>query len=150
MKLTAIQLPVHVRVGKEELRWAAFDNYVEHVRAAQLIERLRGQNHGGICFPPGLQRLDDVSLNTWILEEDPGLIDEKGLECRADLPVSDDGVCAVQNVEEQRFEKFGVLTHALEVETLELRKGNRVFRVVEEKTKLAALCPFREPVGEQM
>src|SRR5258708_18166540 len=120
MKLTAVQLPVHVRVGKEELGWAAFDNYVEQVRAAQLIERLRGQNHGGICFPPGLQRLYDVSLNARVLEKDPSLINEKGLECRADLSVRDDGVRSMQDVKEQGFEKFGILAHPLEVETLEL------------------------------
>src|SRR5712664_2593955 len=119
MKLTAVQLPIHVRVGKEELRWAAFDNYVEHVRAAQLIERLRGQNHGGVCFPPGLQRLYDVSLNAWVLEEDPSLIDEKGLESRADLPVGDDGIRSMQDVEEKGFEKVGILAHLLEIETLE-------------------------------
>ena len=56
----------------------------------------------------------------------------------------------MQNVEEQRFEKFGVLTHPLEVETLELGKGNRVFRVVEEETELTSLRPLREAVGDTM
>src|SRR5579859_926512 len=119
MKLTAVQLPVHIGVGQEELRWAAFDNYVQQIRATQLVERLRRQNHCGICLPPRLECLHDVSLNACVLEEDPSLIDEKGLECRADLPVSDDGVCSVQDVEEQGFEEFGILAHLLEVETLE-------------------------------
>jgi hypothetical protein len=33
----------------------------------------------------------------------------------------------MQNVEEQGFQKFGILAHPLEVETLEPRKGNGVF-----------------------
>src|SRR5437762_13763294 len=99
MELTTIEVAVHVGVGEEELRWAAFDNYVEHVRAAQLVERLGGQNHGGVCFPPRLERLDDVSLNAWVLEEDPRLIDKECLECRADLPVGNDCVRAMQDVE---------------------------------------------------
>src|SRR5580692_3914990 len=150
MKLTAVQLPVHVRVGKEELRRAAFDNYVEHVRTAQLIERLGGQNHGGICFPPGLQRLHDVSLNAWVLEEDPCLIDEESFEGCADLPVGDDCVRSMQDVKEQGFEKLGILTHLLEVEALEPGERNRVFWVVKEEPELASLGPLREPVGEPM
>src|SRR5437016_3605783 len=56
----------------------------------------------------------------------------------------------MQNVEEQGFEKFGVLTHPLKVEALEPGKGNRVLRVVEEETELAGLRPFRKPVGQAM
>src|SRR2546429_2751592 len=51
---------------------------------AQFVERLRGQNHGGVCFSPGLERLHNVSLNARILQEDPGLVDEESLERRAD------------------------------------------------------------------
>src|SRR5256884_5444317 len=86
---------------------------------AQFVERLRGQNHGGVCFSPGLERLHNVSLNARILQEDPGLVDEESLERRADLAVGDDRVGAMQDVEKQRFEKLGILAQALEVEALE-------------------------------
>src|ERR1700675_4247132 len=56
----------------------------------------------------------------------------------------------MQNVEQERFENFGVLAHFLKVETLETGKGNRVFRIVEEESELAAACPLREPVGNPM
>ncbi len=127
MELPAVQLTVHVWVGQEELRWATLDNYVEDVRAAQLVERLGGQNHRGICFAPRLERLHYVSLNAWVLEEDPSLIDEESFEGCADLPVGDDRVGAMQDVEEQGFEKFRILTHPLEVETLESGERDRVF-----------------------
>src|SRR2546430_6258720 len=84
MELPTIEVAVHVRVGEEELRWAAFDNYVEHVRATQLVERLGGQNHGGVCFPPRLERLDDVSLNAWVRSEEhtSELQSQSNLVCR--------------------------------------------------------------------
>ena len=62
----------------------------------------------------------------------------------------DDGVRAMQDVEEQRFEKFRVLAHLLEVETLEAGERNRVFGVVEEETELAASRPFGERLGKSM
>src|SRR5437870_13324835 len=98
MKLARVEIPVHVGVGQEELRRAAFDDYVENVRTAQFVERLRGQNHGGVCFSPGLERLHNVSLNARILQEDPGLVDEESLERRADLAVGDDRVGAMQEI----------------------------------------------------
>ena len=75
---------------------------------------------------------------------------KKALKTWADLPVGDDGVRPMQDVEEQRFEKFGVLAHPLKVETLEPGERDRVFRVVEEKSELPAARPFREPVGNPM
>src|SRR5271169_2152474 len=56
----------------------------------------------------------------------------------------------MQDVEQERFENFGVLAHFLEVETLETGKGNRVFRIVEEESELAAACPLCEPVRNPM
>ena len=50
----------------------------------------------------------------------------------------------MQDVEEQRFQEFRVLAHALEVEALKARKRNRVLGVVEEKAELAAASPFGE------
>src|SRR6516225_3583489 len=144
VELMAVELPVHVGVGEKDLRWATFDNYVENGRAAQLIERLRGKDHGGVCFAPRLKSLDHIFLNARRLQENPRLINEESLERRADLTVRDDGIRAVQNVKEQRFQKLGILAHSLEVETLESGKRNGVHRVVKEETELARLRPLRE------
>ena len=50
----------------------------------------------------------------------------------------------MQDIEEQRFEKFRVLTHALEVEALKTGERNRVLGVVKEESELAASGPFGE------
>ena len=93
---------------------------------------------------PSLQGFDDVALNARVLQEHPGFIDEEGFENRGDLAVRDDRIRTMQNVKEQRLQKFRVLAHALEVEALEAREGNRVLDIVEEKSELAAASPLRE------
>src|SRR6266852_5573606 len=50
----------------------------------------------------------------------------------------------MQDVEEERFEEFRVLTHALEVEALKPGERNGVLGVVEEESELAASGPFGE------
>src|ERR1700686_5577154 len=150
MELPPIEVPIHIGIGQEDLGRAAFDNYIQHFRPAQLVEGLGRENHRGVGFSPGLERLDDVPLNTRILQKHPCLIYEKCLEYSTDLPVANDGVRPMQDVEQERFENFGVLGHFLEVETLETREGNRVFRIVEEESELAAACPLREPVRNPM
>src|ERR1700676_4702764 len=96
---------------------------------------------------PRLEGLDDIPLNAGILQKHPGLVDEEGFEDRGNLPVYDYGVGAMQDVEEQRFQKFRVLAHALEVEALETRERNRVLGIVEEESELPASCPFGEAAG---
>src|ERR1700722_13097244 len=150
MERPPVEVTIHVGIGEEDFRRAAFDNHIQHFRPAQLVEGLGRENHCGVCFSPRLERLDDVPLNARILQKHPCLIYEKCLEYGTDLPVANDGVRSMQDVEQERFENFGVLAHFLEVETLETRKGNRVFRIVEEKAELAATCPLREPVGNPM
>src|SRR5579864_9529925 len=150
MELPPVEVPIHVGIGEEDFCRAAFDNHIQHFRPAQLVEGLGRENHRGVCFSPRLERLDDVPLNARILQKHPCLIYEKCLEYGTDLPVANDGVRAMQDVEQERFENFGVLAHFLEIETLETRKGNRVFRIVEEKSELAAACPLREPVRNPM
>src|SRR3984893_13171229 len=150
MELPPIEVPVHIGIGQEDFGRAAFDNYIQHFRPTQLVEGLGRKNHRGVGFSPGLERLDDVPLNARIFQEHPWLIYEKCLEYGADLPVANDGVRPMQDVEQERFENFRVLAHFLEVETLETRKGNRVFRIVEEKSELASACPLRESVGNPM
>src|SRR5271156_2971039 len=50
----------------------------------------------------------------------------------------------MQDVEEQRFQKFRVLAHALEVEALKAGERDRILGVVEEESELAATSPFGE------
>ena len=148
MELAAVQIPVHVGVGEENLRGAAFDDYVENVRAAQLVERLGREHHRRVVLAPGLERLDDISLNAWVLEKHPRLVDEERLESGSDLLVRDDRVRPMENVEKQRFENLGILAHLLEVEALEPGERDRVFGVIEEKSELAALRPLRKAFGK--
>src|ERR1700730_1515692 len=150
MELPPVEIPIHIGIRQEDFGRAAFDNYIQHFRPAQLVEGLGRENHRGVGFSPRLECLDDVPLNAGILQKHPCLIYEKCLEYGTDLPVANDGVRAMQDVEQERFENFGVLAHFLEVETLETGKGNRVFRIVEEKFELAATRPFRKPVRNTM
>src|SRR6202167_3956970 len=150
VKLAAVELTVHRGICEEDFRRAAFDDDVEYVRALQFIERLGREDHGGVVLAPGLESLDHIPLNTGILQEDPRFIDKESFEHRANLSVRDDRTGAVQDVEEQRFQKFRILTHALKVEGLEAGKRNRVFGVVEQKSELAAASPFGEPAGQVM
>src|ERR1700676_219502 len=150
MELPPIEVPIHIRIGQEDFGRTSFYNYIQHFRPAQLVEGLGRENHRGIGFSPRLECLDDVPLNARILQKHPCLIYEKRLEYGTDFPVANDGVRAMQDVEQERFEKFGVLAHFLEVETLETRKGNRVLRIVEKESELTSACPFREPVGNPM
>src|SRR6202050_1861094 len=150
LKLAAVELTVHRGICEEDFRGAAFDDDVEYVRALQFIERLGRQDHGGVVLAPSLESLDDIALNTGILQEDPRFIDEENFEHGGNLPVRDDRIGAVQDVEEQRFQKFRILTHALKVEGLKAGKRNRVFGVVEQESELAAASPFGEAAGEVM
>src|ERR1700722_1522041 len=144
MKLAAVQIAVHVGVCQEYFCGAAFDDYVEDVRALQFIKGLRREDHGGVVLAPGLEGLDDVPLNDGVLQEHPRFIDKEGLENGANLPVRDDGICAMQDVEEQRLQKFRILAHALEIEALKAGERNRIFGVVEEESELSASGPFGE------
>src|SRR5579862_170814 len=144
MELSAVKVPINVRISQEDFRRTAFNNYVQHLRPAQLVEGLGRKYHRGVRLPPRLERLDDVPLNARILQKYPCLVYEKRFEYGTDLPVTDDRVRAMQDVKQKRFEKFRVLAHFLKVETLETGKGNRVFRIIEEESELAAACPFRK------
>src|ERR1700685_2395403 len=150
MELPPVEVPIHVGIGEEDFRRAAFDNHIQYFRPAQLVEGLGGENHRGVGFSPRLERLDDVPLNARILQKHPCLVYEKCLEYGTDLPVANDGVRAMQDVEQERFENFRVLAHFLKVETLKTRKENLFVRIVEKKPKRAAACPFREPVCNPM
>jgi len=68
--------------------------------ALKFIERLRREHHRCVVLPPGLEGFDDVSLNAWVLQKHPGS-SMKSFEYRRDLPVSNDGVGAVKDVEQE-------------------------------------------------
>src|SRR6266446_2130790 len=118
MKLATVQIAVHIGVGEEDFGRAALDDYIEDVRALEFIEGLRRKDHGGVIFAPRFEGFDDVSLNAGVLQKYPGFIDEERFENRANLAVGDDGIGAMQDVEEQRLQKLGVPAHTLEVEAL--------------------------------
>src|SRR5208283_4912735 len=144
MKLSPVEIAVHVRVGEKDFGSAAFDDYVKDVGALEFIERLRREHHGGVVLSPGLEGLDDVPLNAGVLQKHPRLVNEEGFENGRNLTVGDDGIGAVQNVEEQRFQEFRVLAHALEIEALEAGERNRVLGVVEKKPELPPASPLRQ------
>src|SRR5208283_4618900 len=50
----------------------------------------------------------------------------------------------MQDVEQQRFQKFRVLAHALEVEALKAGERNRVVGVVKKESELATTSPLRQ------
>ena len=99
---------------------------------------------------PGLEGLDDIPLNTGVLQKHPRFVDEEGFENGADLPIRDDGIGAMQDVEQQRFQKFRILAHALEVKALKSRERNRVLGVVEKKSELASASPLRKAARNVM
>src|SRR6202162_3643238 len=115
MELPPIEVSIHIGIGEEDFGRAAFDNYIQHFRPAQLVEGLGGENHRGVCFSPRLERLDDVPLNARIFQKHPCPIYEKRIEYGPDLPVANDGVRAMQDVEQEMLENFGILAHFLEV-----------------------------------
>src|SRR6266404_4861043 len=150
MELATVEIAVHIGVREEDFRGAALDDYVEDVRTLEFVERLHREHDCGVVFPPGFECLDDVSLDGRVLQKYPRLVDEERLEKGGSLTVGYNRIGAMQDVEEQRFEKFRVLAHALEVEALEAGERNRVLCVVEEESELAATGPFGEAVRNVM
>src|ERR1700722_20248491 len=144
MKLAAVQIAVHVGVCQEYFCGAAFDDYVEDVRALQFIKGLRREDHGGVVLAPGLEGLDDVPLNDGVLQEHPRFIDKEGFENGTNLPVRDDGIGAMQDVEEEQLQEFRILAYALEIEALKAGGRDRIFGVVEQESELAAAGPLRK------
>src|SRR5260370_12184258 len=101
-------------------------------------------------FASRFEGFDDISLNAGVLQKYPGFIDEERFENRGNLAVGNDGIGAMQDVEEQRLQKLRVLAHALEVEALEAGERSRVLCVGEEKSELAATGPFGEAARNVM
>src|SRR5581483_3990888 len=142
MELLLVKVPVHIRIGKEDLGDAALQDHIENVGLAQFVDRLCRKYERGVVLPPRLERFHDVGPYARILEKDPGFVDEERLEYVADVRIADDGIGAVQDVEEQGFQKLRILPHALKIETLEARKADCVLHVVEQKPELPTLLPL--------
>src|ERR1700756_324641 len=119
MKLTAIQVLVHVRIGEEDFGRTALDDNVEQLGTLQLVERLRGENHGSVVLAPGLQGFGDVLLDARIPKKYPRLVDKESLERGGEVAIGNDFIRAVQNVEQERFKQLRIPAHLLEVEALE-------------------------------
>src|SRR6202022_212108 len=90
---------------------------------------------------------DDVPLDAGVLQKHPRFIDEKGFENGRNLSVRNNGIGTMQNVEKQRFQKFRVMAHAVEVEALKTGERDRVGGVVEEESELSPSGPFGETAG---
>src|SRR5579871_6945444 len=103
MEGVPVPLAIHVRIRKENLGRTAFDDNVHDVRLVQLVERLRGENHGGILLSPSLESLDDVIANRRMAEEAPGFINEKRFERSSCVRVIDRCIGPMQDVKQQRL-----------------------------------------------
>src|SRR6185312_14244600 len=113
-----IKLPVHVRIGQENLGYATFKNHVENLGLTQFIERLGGEHKSGVVFAPSFQCFNDVGANTRVLEKNPRFIDKKCLKHVAEFRFADDGIGPMQHVKQKRFKDLWIFPHALEVEAL--------------------------------
>ncbi len=82
VEVPAVQLTIHVGIGKKDFRDTALEDDVEEVGAAQLVDRLRRDNHGGVVFAPCFERFCYVFLDAGVAQEHPGFIDEEGFEDR--------------------------------------------------------------------
>ena len=60
VKVLAVELAVEVGVGEKNLGAAGFDQDIEDLGFAELIERLGGENQGGVALAPGTEGLGDV------------------------------------------------------------------------------------------
>ncbi len=146
MKLFAVQLPVHVRIGQEDLGRAAFRDDLQHAGFFQLLDGLRRQNHGRIVLAPGLLRFDDVVADGGVLDEQPRLVQKKRLEGGEPFGVDDLVRGAVKNVKQQRFEHVGSAGESFEVERLKGLEGKRVRDVIKYISVLAVLGPLMQPL----
>src|SRR5262249_26028187 len=102
----------------------------------------------GVLFPPGLEHLNDIALDSRIFQEQPSLINEERFEDLTDLWIADDSVRAMEDVKEQKLQHFQVLVDSLKIEALKAREHDGVLGVVEYEIELPAYRPLGEAVGE--
>src|ERR1700675_3866839 len=144
MKRLTINVPVHVRVGKENFCRATLGHYRQHPRLLKLLDGLRRKDHRGMVLAPGLLRLHHVVANGLVLYEEPRLIEQEELGGAEVLGVSDFIRCPVQNVKQQWFQDFRRIVPAVEIERLKAFERKRVLGIVKEEAVLPTAGPAVE------
>src|SRR5665213_2020525 len=87
MKRFAVDLGVYLRVGEENLGWAALGDNRQHSRFLKLLDGLRGEDHCRVMLAPGLLSGHDVGADGLVLDEEPSLVHQESLEGRQFLRV---------------------------------------------------------------
>src|SRR5580693_8536020 len=144
MKRLAINFPVHVRVGEEDLCRATLRHYRQHPRFLKFFNGLRGKDHRRHVLAPGLLRLHHIITNGLVLDEEPRLIEQKELGGAEVLRVGDFIRCPMQNIKQKWFQNFGRVIPTVEVKRLEAFERKRVFGIVEEEAVLSTAGPAVE------
>src|SRR5208283_2389060 len=144
MKRLAVNFPVHVRIGEEDLCRATLGYYRQHPRFLKLFDGLRRKDHRGVVLAPGLLRLHHVVANGLVLYEEPRLIEQEELGGPEVLGVSNLNRCSMQNIKEQWFQNLGRVIPTVEIKRLKAFERKRVLGVVEEETVLSTTGPAVE------
>src|SRR5579863_6240111 len=145
MKRLAINFPVHVRVGEEDLCRATLRHYRQHPRFLKFFNGLRGKDHRRHVLAPGLLRLHHIITNGLVLDEEPRLIEQKELGGAEVLRVGDFIRCPVQNIKQQWFQDFRRIVPAVEIKCLKALERKSVLGVVEEEAVLSTAGPAVQP-----
>ena len=140
MERLAVDLAVHLWVGKEYLGRAALGDNRQHSRFLKLLDGLRGENHRRVVLPPRLLSRHDVGADGLVLDEEPRLVQQKHLEGRELRGVRNLIARPMKDIEQQRLQHLRSIAPAGEVEGLEAGKAERVFYVVEEEAVLPLLA----------
>src|ERR1017187_135232 len=144
MKGLAVNFPVHVRVGEEDLCRATLRHYRQHPRFLKLFDGLRRQNHRRFVLAPCFLRLHYIIADRLVLDEEPRLVEQEELGCAELLGVSDLIRCSMQNIKEQWFQNLGRVVPAVEIERLKAFERKRVLGVVKEESVLSTAGPAVE------
>src|ERR1700722_12811187 len=144
MKRLAVNFPVHVRVGEEDLCRATLRHYCQHPRFLKLFDGLRRKDHRGVVLAPGLLRLHHVVANGLVLDEEPRFVEQKKLGGAEILRVGNFIRCPVQNIKQQWFQDFRRIVPAVEIERLKAFERKRVLSVVKQKSVLSTAGPAVE------
>src|SRR5208282_875480 len=144
MKRLAVNFPVHVRVGEEDLCRATLGHYRQHPRFLKFFDGLRCQDHRRLVLAPGFLRLYDVIANRLVLDEEPRFVEQEDLEGVEVLRVSDLIRRAMQNVKQKRLKNFRRIIPAVEIERLKALERKRVLGVVKEESVLSTSGPTVE------
>src|SRR5580698_26986 len=144
MKRLAVNFPVHVRIGEEDLCRATLRHYRQHPRFLKLFDGLCSKDHRRLVLAPGFLRLYHVIPNRLVLDEEPCFVEQEDLEGVEVLRVSDLIRRAMQNVKQKRLKNFRCIIPAVEIERLKAFERKCVLGVVEEKAVLSTAGPAVE------